>query len=103
MDVRVQHAAGIVTMVDANTTIAYCRYDDSGEIEYLFVGPAFRRRGHARRMLELVEAHVGTRLRFASPISPLGHCLVEAYRRDRGIDPAETVSPFTPPEGGART
>jgi ribosomal protein S18 acetylase RimI-like enzyme len=103
MDVRVRHAVGIVTIVDANTTIAYCRYDGSGEIEYLFVGPAFRRRGHARRMLELVEAHVGNRLRFASPISPLGRCLVEAYSRDRGIDPAEAMPPFTTPEDGART
>jgi ribosomal protein S18 acetylase RimI-like enzyme len=102
MDVRVQHAVGVVTIVDANTTIGYCRYDDSGEIEYLFVGPAFRRRGHARRMLELVEAQVGKRLRFAAPISPLGRYLVAAYSRDRGIDPAGTVSPFTSPEDGAR-
>ena len=47
METRVNHAEGIVTIVDSNTTIAYCRYDDSGEIEYLFVGPSVRRSGVA--------------------------------------------------------
>lgn len=87
METRVNHAEGIVTIVDSNTTIAYCRYDDSGEIEYLFVGAPFRRRGHARRMLDLVEARLGKRLRFAAPISPLGRHVVEAYGRDLGVEP----------------
>lgn len=86
METRVNHAEGIVTIVDSNTTIAYCRYDESGEVEYLFVGASFRRRGHARRMLELVEARLGKTLRFAAPISPLGRHVVDAYGRDRGIE-----------------
>jgi hypothetical protein len=87
MEARVNHAEGTITIVDANTTIACCRYDDPGEVEYLFVGEWFLRRGHARRRPELVEAHLGKRLRFASPIPPLGRHVVEAYGRDRGIEP----------------
>lgn len=83
MSFRIGHTDGIVTITDANTTIGYCRYDASGVIEYLFVNPGFRRRGHARHMLHLVEARLGIPLTFAPPISPLGHKLISAYTRQR--------------------
>lgn len=84
MEAIVNHAEGIITITDANTTIAYCRYDGSGEIEYLFVSPPFRRRGYATRLLNLVAERLNTRLRFNPPISPLGRHVVEAYRRRCG-------------------
>ena len=31
--IRVNHTPGIVTIVDSNTTIGYCRYNEAGEIE----------------------------------------------------------------------
>ena len=90
MEDRVHDADGIITITNANTTIAYCRYDCSGEIEYLFVSSPFRRQGYAGRMLDLVEARVGTRLRFNPPISPLGRHVVDAYsRRCTGNDKSE--------------
>lgn len=72
--------AGVITLTDRNTTIGYCRYDPAGEIEYLFVNPAHRRKGHALTMLRLVEAECGCRLRFQPPISPLGQRLIEHYQ-----------------------
>lgn len=84
MELRTNHSDGIITITDANTTIAYCRYDESGAIEYLFVGPPFRRRGYATRLLALVEERLGTTLRFRLPLSPLGRLLVEAYSRGAG-------------------
>jgi len=84
METIVNHADGIITITDANTTIAYCRYDSSGEIEYLFVSPPFRRRGYASKTLDLVEQRLNTRLRFSPPISPLGRHVVDAYSRRCG-------------------
>lgn len=83
----VSHIDGIVTITDANTTIGYCRYDVSGEIEYLFVNPLFRRKGYASKMLASVEARLGTRLRFSPPISPLGRHIVDSYSRHRQAVP----------------
>ena len=88
MNPRINHTDGIITITDANTTIGYCRYAPSGEIEYLFVSPAFRRRGHARHMLHLVEERLGIPLRFAPPISPLGSHLIDSYNRQRQTLPA---------------
>ena len=87
MKTRVSHTEGIVAITDANTTIGYCRYDPSGEIEYLFVSAAFRRQGYAKQMLGIVETHLGIALRFAPPISPLGRHVFGSYRRGRQAVP----------------
>ena len=87
MTTCISHTDGIVTITDANTTIGYCRYAPSGEIEYLFVGPPFRRRGYAAMMLDIVEARLAITLRFSPPISPLGRHVVSAYSRARQAMP----------------
>jgi ribosomal protein S18 acetylase RimI-like enzyme len=77
--VRVNRTPGILTLTDANTTIGYCRYNPEGEVEYIFVHPAHRRRGYAQYLLKLVEQAVQRPLSFHSPISPLGQVLKNAY------------------------
>ena len=94
---RINHTDGIITISDENSTIGYCRYDPSGTIEYLFVNPAFRRRGYAASMLRIVETRLGTALRFSPPISPLGQHVVDAYTRRHpavtGDDDGDTPLP----------
>lgn len=80
---RITHIPGVVVLADVNTTLAYCRYTEAGEIEYIFVHPAHRRKGYARQLLELVEERVQRRLRFQTPISPLGNTLMAFYNRDK--------------------
>lgn len=80
---RINRTPGILTLTDANTTIGYCRYNLDGEVEYIFVHPAHRRRGHARYLLKLVEQDVQGPLSFQSPISPLGQTLKNAYEAGR--------------------
>jgi len=80
---RFHHTPGIITITDANTTIGYCRNGETGEIEYLFVHPTHRRRGYGAALLSIVEQQLGVKLRFQSPISPLGRRLVAAYERAR--------------------
>jgi len=80
---RVNHTPGIVTITDANTTIAYCRYDESGEIEYVFVSASHRRMGYGKWLLAFAEEHLVTIKGFQPPISPLGEKLVGSYKRRR--------------------
>lgn len=84
--VQVNLTPGIITITDANTTIGYCRYGDSGEIEYVFVNAAHRRKGYAKMLLEIAEERLATTLRFPPPISPLGERLVRFYNRQRQMD-----------------
>lgn len=77
--IRVNHAPGIVTIVDSNTTIGYCRYNEAGEIEYIYVNGAHRRKGHAKQLLKIVEDCLQRTLTFQPPISPLGRALQGFY------------------------
>jgi GNAT superfamily N-acetyltransferase len=79
-ETKIAHAPGIITISDAYTTLGYCRYDDDGLIEYLFVHPQHRRRGLGLTLLMMVETKLAKQLSFAEPISPSGATLIAAYR-----------------------
>ena len=40
---------GVITFKNKNTTIGFIRFNDKGEVEYIFVNPAFRKQGLAKR------------------------------------------------------
>jgi len=64
---------GSIIIADENTTIGYAVTDTSkGELSYLFVNPAFRRRGFGTLLLKEAEKIAGKNLLPAEPISPLG-------------------------------
>ena len=85
----INHTPGILTITDANTTIGYCRYTDSGEIEYIFVNSASRRKGHAKQLLKIVEERLQRKLSFQTPLSPLGKKLKDFYTTEscQAVDP----------------
>ena len=66
-------------LVNRNTTIGYARFSRTRRtLDYIFVNPAFRRQGHARRLLELCANECAGDLRAALPISPLGQRFCDA-------------------------
>ena len=66
---------GVITFKNQNTTLGFIRYDDSGEIEYIFVNPIFRKKGLAKKLLKITEKKLGKSLTPQEPISPLGRKL----------------------------
>ena len=63
---------GVITFKNKNTTLGFIRFNDKGEIEYIFVNPAFRKRGLAKKLLRLTKDKTGRKLIPQMPISPLG-------------------------------
>ena len=63
---------GVITFKNKNTTIGFIRFNDKGEVEYIFVNPAFRKKGVARKLLKLTKEKLGKDLVPQEPISPLG-------------------------------
>ena len=63
---------GVITFKNKNTTIGFIRFNDSGEVEYIFVNPAFRKQGMAKKLLKLTREKIGRNLTPQDPISPLG-------------------------------
>ena len=45
---------GVFTLKNQNTTIAFVRFNELGEVEYIFVNPLFRRKNYASKLLKLV-------------------------------------------------
>ena len=66
---------GVITFKNQNTTLGFIRYDNSGEIEYIFVNPIFRKKGLAKKLLKITEKKLGKSLTPQEPISPLGRKL----------------------------
>ena len=68
-------ADGVITFKNSNTTLGFVRYNESAEVEYIFVNPMFRRNGLAKKLLKIVEEKTKIKPTPQDPISPLGEKL----------------------------
>ena len=71
----------VFTLKNMNTTIGFVRFNENGEIEYIFVNPIFRKKGFAKKLLKLVQKKTKKNLVFQKPISPLGSKLLKSLDR----------------------
>ena len=77
-DCELVYADGVFTLKNLNTTIGFVRFNKSGEVEYIFVNPIFRKKGIAKNLLKLVKDKTKKKLIFQKPISPLGSKLLKS-------------------------
>jgi predicted acetyltransferase len=78
LNYQIKETDGVFTMKNANTTIGFVRFNEKGEIEYIFVNPIFRKNGLAKKMLKLVKNKTKKKIVFQKPISPLGSKLMKS-------------------------
>ena len=71
---------GIVLIKNQNTTIGYCRFLDSGDIEYIYVNLAYRRQGYGKILIDEVKKITGKIGKIHDPISPLGSQFFKGIR-----------------------
>ena len=69
---EISQADGVITFKNKNTTIRFTRFNDKREVEYIFVNPAFRKQGMAKKLLKLTKEKLGKDLTPQNPISSLG-------------------------------
>tara|TARA_B110000967_G_C18403168_1_gene325577 strand:- start:151 stop:414 length:264 start_codon:yes stop_codon:yes gene_type:complete len=72
---------GVVIFKNINTTLGFVRYNEKVEVEYIFVNPIFRRKGLAKKLLQIVEEKTNTKTKPQNPISPLGEKLFKIENR----------------------
>ena len=75
IDYDISLSDGIITFKNINTTLGFVRYNEAAEIEYIFVNPMFRRKGLAKKLLQIVEEKTKIKPQPQDPISPLGEKL----------------------------
>ena len=69
---EISETDGVITFRNKNTTIGFIRFNNKGEVEYIFVNPSFRKQGLAKKLLKLAKEKIGKNLIPQKPISPLG-------------------------------
>ena len=72
---NISFSDGAITFKNINTTLGFVRYNEEAEVEYIFVNPIFRRKGLAKKLLQIVEEKTNVKPKPQDPISPLGEKL----------------------------
>ena len=81
LNYKLTQSDGVFTLKNTNTTIGFVRFNEKGEIEYIFVNPMFRKKGFAKKLLKLVKDETGKKIVLQKPISPLGAKLLESLEK----------------------
>ena len=66
---------GVITFKNINTTLGFVRYNETAEVEYIFVNPMFRRKGLGKKLLKIIKEKTNLKPTPLDPISPLGEKL----------------------------
>ena len=75
---KLNETDGVFTLKNENTTLGFVRFNNKGEVEYIFVNPIFRKKGLAKKLLKLVKEKTGKKIILQEPISPLGSKLIKS-------------------------
>jgi len=78
---EIDETEGVFTFKNENTTIGFVRFNEFGEVEYIFVNPIFRKQGLATKLLRLVKQKTGKEIILQEPISPLGSKLLNSLNK----------------------
>ena len=78
---KLDESDGVFTFKNENTTLGFVRFNNKGEVEYIFVNPIFRKKGIATRLLKLVKKKTGKEIVLQQPISPLGSKLLSSLNK----------------------
>ncbi len=71
-DYQIDISEGVVLIKNQNTTIGYSRFNDLGEVEYIYVNPLYRRQGFGTLLINEIKKIKGPIAKVHDPISPLG-------------------------------
>ena len=80
-DCKLEQSDDVFTLKNLNTTLGFVRFNQNGEIEYIFVNPFFRKKGLAKKLIKLVKEKTKKRIIFQKPISPLGEKLLKSLEK----------------------
>ena len=80
MEYELVENEGVFTLKNQNTTVGFVRFNEQGEVEYIFVNPIFRKKGLAKKLLKLVRKKTGKKIVLQPPISPLGQNLLASIK-----------------------
>jgi GNAT superfamily N-acetyltransferase len=52
-DYKLDESDGVFTYKNKNTTLGFVRFNEKGEVEYIFVNPIFRKKGIGNKVVKI--------------------------------------------------
>lgn len=89
-DFQIDISEGVVLIKNQNTTIGYTRFNELGEVEYIYVNPLYRRKGFGRLLINEINKLKGPIERVHQPISPLGARFFKGIGLEQALDTKKT-------------
>ena len=80
-DCKLVMSDGVFTIKNINTTIGFFRFNENGEVEYIFVNPIFRKKGIVTKLLKMVKDKTRRSIVLQKSISPLGNKLLKSLEK----------------------
>ena len=56
LNYKLDESDGVFTYKNENTTLGFARFNDKGEVEYIFVNPIFKKKMVITRLLKLLNS-----------------------------------------------
>tara|TARA_B100000768_G_scaffold122397_1_gene113272 strand:+ start:19 stop:324 length:306 start_codon:yes stop_codon:yes gene_type:complete len=72
---------GVFSYKNKNTTIGFVRFNNAGEVEYIFVNPFFRKKKIAENLLKLVKKKNTKKTCFSKTYKPTWLKVIKIYRK----------------------
>jgi len=70
LNYRLSEVDGVFILKNDNTTLGFVRFNNNGEVEYIFVNSLFRKKGIAKKLIRLVIKKTGKERVLQKPVSP---------------------------------
>ena len=69
----------VILLKNVNTTLGFVRFNNVGEVEYIFVNPMFRKKGLAKKLLQLVKEKTKKKASFSKTDQSVGSKTAKIY------------------------
>ena len=79
VNTTLSEADGVFTLKNENTTLGFVRFNDDGEVEYIFVNPLFRKKNIAKKLLRLVQEKTQKKNHFSKTHKPSWIQIIKIY------------------------
>ena len=79
VNTSLSEADGVFTLKNENTTLGFVRFNDDGEVEYIFVNPLFRKKNIAKKLLRLVQEKTQKKNYFSKTHKPSWIQIIKIY------------------------
>ena len=79
VNTSLSEADGVFTLKNENTTLGFVRFNDDGEVEYIFVNPLFRKKKYSQKAFKISTRKNSKKNHFSKTHKPSWTQIIKIY------------------------